>query len=207
METRAVHVAAAPGAAVPPPGLKHSLVSSCFSGFQHWLPPTKPSNSSLGELWIQEDPYFWSPVQPAVQLLLMFCTSKHTHHGSDRHFLKHCHPPHWYFTELGTLHNEISAKALPALEIQDAGFFKFYFLKISFELLIPQCKWAHKLCLVSAQGAVQGGYSAEPSCEQSNATCTENALHRNSKTVQLSQISHVMVPYSLMSQSGKHGFC
>lgn len=113
-------------------------------------------------LGFRRNPSFWSPVQQTVQLLLRTVL-----------YIQAQTPQLWqgffkavsHHTDIlqswGILQNGIAARALAALEIQDAG---FYFFEIPFELLIPQCKcdpsrWIlHKLCLVSAQWAIQGRY-------------------------------------------------
>lgn len=104
--------------------LVKNLVSNCFSRFQLWLPQPKPSNSHLGELWDSDGiiTFGLSYSKLCSCCWGLFPTSKHTHHGSDRDFLKQCHPPHWHFTEWGILQKETAARALPALEIQGVGY-------------------------------------------------------------------------------------
>lgn len=141
---------------------------------------------TLGLGW---NPCFWSAAH----------TSKHTHLALTGVF-KAVSSTTLVFYRAGESKNDIAARALPALEIQNAG---FYIFEIPFwdadTTVLVGVQWMDITQIVlSAQWAVQGRYSGETSWEQSNATGTENAIPINSKIVQLSQISHGMVPQSSM---------
>lgn len=93
---------------------------------------------------------FWSAAQQTVQLLLgaVLYIQAHTP-WLWQGFLKQCHPPHWYFTELGNPKMTLLPGHFQPLKSKMLG---FTFLKYLFEMLIPQCSWEssgwilHKLC-------------------------------------------------------------